>query len=111
MNLSFDSFKTRRDQELFFESAGFQRNDVNAVTEAMQQWVAATEQLVEALEKIPSAQGALFDGQNEDHLEQEVALEVQRARHVVEEGNLVDIASRINQYAARLTHGASQLVD
>ena len=114
MSFSFDEYKGRRDQDLFFENAGFESTDVTAVAKTMQQWVEATQQLVEALAKVPATSSSLTSSGAEvshNQVEQALALEVQRARHVVEEGNLADMASRMNQYAARLAHGCSQLTD
>lgn len=107
---SFNNYSKNRDQEMFFESAGFDGNDIDEVAAAMRMWVTATQNLVESLSKIPMVQSDLFHGQdNGDEMQQEVAMEVQRARHIVQEGNLVDMASRMNQFAARLSHGSGQL--
>lgn len=109
----FDNYVKSRDQQTFFESAGFDKNDVTSASAAMKKWVVATKELLEAVARVPETTSNLFgpnDSQVGDNpLEQEVALEVQRVRHVVAEANLPDLLDRVNQFAARINAACENL--
>jgi len=112
--MKFYEYSRTRDQDLFFEDAGFKKEDVVGAAKAMQEWVAATEKLVAALDQVPVAYGELGGGAaspkvSADVSEQQIALEVQRARYVVQEANLPDLLDRLNQYSARISTALENL--
>ena len=113
--MKFSKYKNRRDAEMFFESTGFGKSEVQQTSKAMQRWVDATQDLLEAIQRIPETSGSLSGGSDhptpDNPLLHEMGLEVQRVRHVLEEANLDDLVDRMNQYTARLATACERLTD
>lgn len=109
--MKFEQYTSQRDRQNFFESAGFKQSDVQVAADAMRVWVDSTNHLLEAMSRIPETSGSLGGSNSEGErlseqpLEQAVAVEVQRARTVFDDVDLVDLASRVNQFAARIQAG------
>lgn len=112
--MRFEQFKKNKDQQLIFESAGFNKVDVTTLAEAMKKWMEASQELLESFEKIPVAYGQLGGGEqspvvSDDIKEQSIVLEVQRARHMIEESGLMDLVDRMNQFNGRLNSACENL--
>jgi hypothetical protein len=108
----FENYVKGRDQQVFFESAGFDKSDVASASEAMRKWVVATQELIEAVDRVPETTSDLFGPESqlsETPLEQEIAIEVQRVRHTMAEANLSDLLDRVNQFAARINSACENI--
>ena len=112
--MKFENFKRKRDSQLLLESAGTSKGDIRAASKAMKEWITSTYNMLESIEKIPEISGSLGGAvQNnsigERTVEHELTLEVQRVRYILQETNLEDLMSRINQHCARISAASERL--
>ena len=112
--MKFNDYAKKRNSETLLESAGTNKNDIRAAAKAMKNWVESTAHMIDCLQKVPEMQGELGGMIASNHLgertlESEIAMEVQRARYVVAESSLDEIADRLNQFASRISSGIDRL--
>ena len=112
--MKFESYVRKRNTQVLLEAVGTNKGDLRAASKAMKEWILSTYNMLERIEKIPEISGELggsvqHNSRGEHTLENEVTLEVQRVRYVLQDANLLDLMERVNQHCARIESASDRL--
>ena len=113
--MKFERYKQRRDSQVLLESAGTNKQEIRSASKAIKEWVAATANMLEAVERLPEAFGELggsVQTQNsigQNTVEHELAMELQRVKYILQEFSLADLTDRLNQHQARIDAASHRL--
>ena len=114
--MKFERYAKRRDTQVLLESAGTNKVDLRAASRSMREWLVSTCNMLEAIAKVPEITeqlgGASFSSNSlgERSLADELTLEFQRVKCILQEIGLDDLMSRINQHSARIEAASEQLM-